>query len=99
MNFGIGSVFSKDPNLGPGRLYKVCLQVEVQLSINYFKMFLPQKAGTFGNNMEKEAQEPLPKLKKYVYYIYRVHLLRLNPMQVVLFCKNVLIFRITTQIF
>ena len=32
--------------------------------------FLPQEAGAFGNNKEKEMQKPRPKLKKYVYYIF-----------------------------
>ena len=37
--------------------------MEVQCSKNYFKIFLPKEAGTFGNNMEKELQKPRPKLK------------------------------------
>ena len=35
-----------------------------------FQFFLPQEARAFGNNKEKEAQKPRPKLKKYVYYIF-----------------------------
>ena len=35
-----------------------------------FLFFLPQEAGAFGNNKEKEMQKPRPKLKKYVYYIF-----------------------------
>ena len=29
--------------------------------------FCNQEAGAFGNNIQKEPQKPLPKLKKYVY--------------------------------
>ena len=43
------------------------IQIEVQCSKNYFKYFLPQKAGAFGKNIEKKPQKPLPKLKKEVY--------------------------------
>ena len=35
-----------------------------------FQFFLPQEAGAFENNIEKEPQKPRPKLKKYVYYIF-----------------------------
>ena len=38
--------------------------------LNYFKIFLPQEAGAFGSNMEKESQKPHPKLKKYASKIY-----------------------------
>ena len=41
---------------------------EVQHSKNYFKKILPQEAGAFRNNVEKEPQNPRPKLKKYVHY-------------------------------
>ena len=34
------------------------MQIEVQCSKNYFKFFLPQEAGAFGNNIEKETQKP-----------------------------------------
>ena len=30
------------------------------------QFFLPQEAGAFGNNIEKEPQKLRPKLKKYV---------------------------------
>ena len=30
--------------------------MEVKCSKNYFKIFLPQEAGAFGNNIEKEPQ-------------------------------------------
>ena len=43
------------------------IQIEVQCSKNYFKYFLPQKAGAFGKNIEKKPQKPRPKLKKEVY--------------------------------
>ena len=57
-----------------------------------FQFFLPQEAGTFGNNLEKEPRKPHPKLKKYVYYIFSDNISSAyNPMQVVVFCKNVLI--------
>ena len=35
-----------------------------------FQFFLPQEAGAFGNNIEKEPQKPRPKLKKYAYYLF-----------------------------
>ena len=67
-------------------------QIEVQWSKNYFKVFLPQEVGAFGNNIEKESQKPRPKLKKYVYYILTENICSArNPMQVVVFCKNVLV--------
>ena len=34
--------------------------------IKLFQNFLPQEAGAFRNNIEKEPQKPRPKLKKYV---------------------------------
>ena len=40
------------------------MQIEVQCSKNYFKIFLPQEAGAFENNIEREPQKPRPKLKK-----------------------------------
>ena len=59
---------------------------------SYFKFFLAQEAGAFGNNIGKEPQKPRPKLKKYVYYIFTENICSVcNPMQVVVFCKNVLI--------
>ena len=36
-------------------------------SKSYFKIFLLQEAGAFGNNTEKELQKPHPKLKKYIF--------------------------------
>ena len=45
-------------------------EVQYECSKNYFKIFLLQEAGAFGNNIENEPQESRPKLKKYVYYIF-----------------------------
>ena len=57
-----------------------------------FQIFLSQEAGAFGNNLEKEPQKPPPKLKKYVYYIFTENIcFASSPMQVVVFCKYVLI--------
>ena len=68
------------------------MQIKVQCSKNYFKNFLPQEAGAFEKNIEKGPQMPHPKLKKYVYYIFTDNICSTcNPMQVVVFCKNVLI--------
>ena len=68
------------------------IQIEVQCSKSYFNIFLPQEHGAFGNNIEKEPQNPRPKLKKYVYYIFIDNICSASsPMQVVFFCKNVLI--------
>ena len=41
---------------------------------NYFKLFLPQEAGVFGNNIEKEPQEATPKLEKMsIIYLQRIY--------------------------
>ena len=46
-----------------------------------FQFFLPQEAGAFENNIEKEPQKPRPKLKKYVYYIFTENICSAcNPM-------------------
>ena len=68
------------------------MQIEIQCSKNYFNFFLSQEAGAFGNNIENEPQEPRPKLKKYVYYIF-TEKIALPPVQCKwqFFCKNVLI--------
>ena len=42
-------------------------QIEIRHSQHYFIIFLPQEAGTFQNNIEKELQKLLPNLKKTVY--------------------------------
>ena len=63
----------------------------MQCSKNYFKIFLPQEAGAFRNNLEKELQKPRPKLKKYVCFIFTENICSAgNPIQVVVFGKNVL---------
>ena len=63
------------------------IQIEIQSSKSYFK-----EAGAFGNNIEKELQKPLPKLKKYVYYIFTENIWSAcSPRQVAVFCKYVLI--------
>ena len=37
------------------------------------QFFLPQEAGAFGNNIEKEPQKPRPKLKNmYTIYLLRI---------------------------
>ena len=67
------------------------IQIEVQCSKNYYKIFLPQEVGAFGNYIEKEPQKPRTKMKKPVYYIFTENICSAcNPMQVVVFCKNVL---------
>ena len=70
------------------------IQIEVQCSKNYLKIFLPQEAGAFRNNLEKKPLNSGPKLKKVlqIYYIFTDNICSVcNPMQVVIFCKNVLI--------
>ena len=62
------------------------LQWSGALLFNLILLSLPQESGAFANNIEKELQKPCPKLKKYVYYISAC-----NPIQVVVFCKNLLI--------
>ena len=70
------------------------MQIEVQCSKNYFKIFLPQETGAFGNSIEKEPPKPRPEFKKYVYYIFTDNIyFAYNPMQVIAFCKNVLILQ------
>ena len=45
----------------------------------YFKDFLPQEAGAFGNNIEEEPPKATPKIEKScILYIYREHLLCLQ---------------------
>ena len=68
------------------------IQIEVQCCKNYFKIFLPQEAGAFGNNIEKEPQKPPRKLKKIcILHIYREYLLCLQSNTSRSFYKNVLI--------
>ena len=67
-------------------------QMEEKCSKTYFKIVLPQEAGTFGNSIDKKPQKSHPKLKKYVRYIFVENIYSTwNPTQVVVFCKNVLI--------
>ena len=62
------------------------LQWSRVLLFNLTLLSLPQESGAFVNNIEKKPQKPCPKLKKYVYYISACNLI-----QVVVFCKKVLI--------
>ena len=46
---------------------------------SYFKFFLAQEAGAFGNNIGKEPQKTTPKIEKIcILYIYREYLLCLQ---------------------
>ena len=57
-----------------------------------FNFFLPQEAGASRNDIEKKPQKPHPKLKKYVCYMFTDNIYSVfNLMQMVIFCKNVLI--------
>ena len=68
------------------------MQIEGKCSKNYFEISLTQEAGASGNNIEKEPQKPHPKWKKYMYQIFTENICSArNPMQVVVFCKCVLI--------
>ena len=59
-----------------------------------FQFFLPQEAGNFGNSIKKEPQNSLSKLKKYVYYTFKKNYCSAcNPVQVIVFYKNVLILQ------
>ena len=55
--------------------------------------FLRQKAGAFGNNKGKKPQKPRSKLKSmHSYYIFAENIcFACNPMQAVVYCKNILI--------
>ena len=56
-----------------------------------FKIFSPQEAGAFGNNIEKGTAKAMPKIEKYVYYIFTENICSsCNPMQVVGFSKKTL---------
>ena len=49
------------------------IQIEVQCSKNYFKIFLLQETEAFGSNIEKEPQKSHPKLKDLcVIYLQRM---------------------------
>ena len=55
------------------------------------QIFLQQEAGAFRSNIEKEPKKPRPKLKNK-YYIFTENICSAySPMQVVVFCKHVLI--------
>ena len=70
------------------------IQIEVQCSKNYFNFFLPQEAWAFGNNIEKNPQKPRPKVKTIIYHIFTGHICSVcNPVQVIVFCKNVSILQ------
>ena len=44
-----------------------------------FHFFLPQEAGAFGNNIEKETTKTTPKIAKIcILYIYREYMLCLQ---------------------
>ena len=54
--------------------------------------FLPQEAGAFWYNIEKESQKSRPKLEKYLFYILIDNICSAwNPVQVTVLCKNGLI--------
>ena len=55
------------------------MQIKLQCCKNYFKFFLPQEAGDFGSDIEKEPQKSCPKLRKIcILYIYREYLICLQ---------------------
>ena len=56
------------------------------------KRFLTHEAGAFINNIEKTPQKPFQNLRKHACYIFIDNICSVcNLMQVVIFCKNVLI--------
>ena len=66
------------------------MQIEVQCGKKKFLIFLPQEAEAFGNNIEKEPQNPRPKLKKYEYCLFTENICSAwNPMPVVVFRKKI----------
>ena len=68
------------------------MQIEVQCSKNYFNFFYHKKLGLL-EITEKKQQKPLQKSKRCVFYIFTEDICSAcNEMQVVLFCKNTLIF-------
>ena len=49
------------------------INIELECCKNYFKTFLQQEAGAFGNNIVKQPQKPRPKLKNmYIIYLLRI---------------------------
>ena len=68
------------------------IQIEPQCSKNIFKNFLLHEARAFGKIHKKGTANTTPKIEKYVNYIFTENICSsCNPMQVVVFCKNVLI--------
>ena len=58
------------------------------MQLKLVQFFLPQEAGAFGNNIEKNPQKPRPKLKAIIYHIFTGHICSAcNPMQVIVFAK------------
>ena len=54
------------------------IQIEVQCSKNYFKIFLPQEAGAFGSN-RKWTAKAIPNFEEIcILYIYGEYLLCLQ---------------------
>ena len=57
-----------------------------------FQNFLPKEAKAFGNNIKKEPQKSRPKLRKYVYHVFKENICSVcNPVQGVVFlqkCSN-----------
>ena len=69
------------------------IQIEVQCSKNSLKMFLPQEAGEFRNNIEKKTQKLRPKLEKNVCYIFTDNICSVCiPMQVIIFLQKCINF-------
>ena len=55
------------------------------------QMFLQRESGAFGNN-RKGTRKATPKSEKYVYYVFTENIFSVcNPVQVVVFCKHLLI--------
>ena len=55
------------------------MQIVVQYSKNYFKIFLPQEAGAFGKKHRKGTTKATPKIEKIcILRIYREYLLYLQ---------------------
>ena len=68
------------------------MQIEIQCSKNYFKICLSQEAGASVNNKEKESQKSNPKLKICMFQIFIKNICSAsNLVQVVVFCKHILI--------
>ena len=66
---------------------RTCARLELKETKN-----ITHFAGAFRNNIEKKSQKLRPKFKKYVCYIFADIICSVcNPVQVVIFCKNVLV--------